>query len=63
METMILTKKQRLMIFIPAGILVILTMFFILRKIIPKAIKSSDCIILTVERGDVYEPIVATGTV
>jgi len=60
---MILSKKQRLMILVPAGILVVLSLFFILRRIIPKAIKSSDCITITVEQGDVYEPIVATGTV
>lgn len=60
---MILSKKQRLIILIPAGILVVLSLFFILRRIIPKAIKLSDCITLTVEQGDVYEPIVATGTV
>ena len=51
------------MILIPFGILIIFALIFILRKIIPKAIKSSDCITLTVEQGDVYEPIVATGTV
>ncbi len=51
------------MILIPVGILIILVLFFILRRIIPKAIKTSDCITLTVEQGDVYEPIVATGTV
>jgi len=63
MKTMILSKKQRLMIMIPAGILVILVMIFILRRIIPKAIKLNDCITLNVEQGSVYEPIVATGTV
>jgi len=51
------------MIMIPAGILVILVMISILRRIIPKAIKSKDCITLNVELGSVYEPIVATGTV
>lgn len=51
------------MILIPAGIVVILALIFILRRIIPKAIRSSDCITLTVERGNVYEPIIATGTV
>ena len=60
---MILSKKQRLMIMIPAGILVILVLIFILRRIIPKAIKSKDCITLNVEQGSVFEPIVATGTV
>jgi len=60
---MILSKKQRLMIMIPAGILLILVLIFILRRIIPKAIKSKDCITLNVEQGSVFEPIVATGTV
>ncbi len=60
---MTLSKKQRLMILIPAGILVILALIFILRRFVSKAIKSSDCITLIVEQGDVYEPIVATGTV
>jgi len=60
---MILSKKQRLMITIPAGILVIFVLIFILRRIIPKAIKSKDCITLNVEQGNVFEPIVATGTV
>jgi len=63
MKTMILSKKQRLMIMIPAGILLILVLIFILRRIIPKAIKSKDCIMLNVEQGSVFEPIVATGTV
>jgi len=63
MKTMILSKKQRLMIMIPAGILLILVLIFILRRIIPKAIKSKDCITLNVEQGSVFEPIVATGTV
>ncbi|HEY3388501.1 MAG TPA: HlyD family efflux transporter periplasmic adaptor subunit [Prolixibacteraceae bacterium] len=51
------------MILIPVGILVILTLIFILRRIIPKAVKISDCITLTVEQGEVFEPIIATGTV
>src|SRR5665647_3476603 len=63
MKTMILSKKQRLIILIPAGILVVLSLFFILRRIIPKAINSSDCITLTVDKGDVFDPIIATGTV
>lgn len=60
---MILSKKQRLIILVPVGILIILALFLILGRIIPKAIKTSDCITLTVEQGEVYEPIVATGTV
>jgi len=63
MKTIILSKKQRLIILIPIGILVIFALFFILRRIIPKALNASDCITLTVEKGDVYEPIIATGTV
>jgi len=63
MKTMILSKKLRLIILIPTGILVVLSLFFILRRIIPKAINSSDCITLTVDKGDVFDPIIATGTV
>lgn len=60
---MILSKKQKLIILIPAGILVVLSLFFILRRIIPKAINSSDCITITVDKGEVFDPIIATGTV
>ena len=52
-----------MMILIPAGLLVVLALVFILRRVIPKSIKISDCITLTVEKGNVYEPIIATGTV
>jgi HlyD family secretion protein len=51
------------MIFIAGGILLILTLIFILIRVIPKAIKSNDCITFAVEQGDVFEPIIATGTV
>jgi len=56
-------KKQKLSILIPVGILMIIAIFFLSRRFIPKAVDSSDCITLTVEQGSVYEPIVATGTV
>jgi len=52
-----------MMILIPAGLLLVFALIFILRMVIPKSINSSDCIILTVEKGIVYKPIVATGTV
>ena len=51
------------MILVAGGILLILTFIFILIRFIPKAIKSHDCITLTVEQGDVFEPIIAMGTV
>lgn len=60
---MIFSKKQKLTIFIPVGLLVILTIVLVSRKFIPKAMRLSDCITLTVENGDVFKPIVATGTV
>lgn len=60
---MILSKKQRLAIFISIGFLVILTLFLISRRFIPKAVNASECTILTVEEGNVFKPIVATGTV
>lgn len=40
-----------------------LSLIYILGTGIPMVIKSSDCVSLTVEQGEVYEPIVATGTV
>jgi len=52
-----------MMILIPAGLLLVLALIFVLRRVIPKSINSSDCIMLTVELGNVYEPIIATGTV
>ena len=52
-----------MMILIPAGLMVVLALVFILRRVIPKSINISDCITLTVEKGNVYEPIIATGTV
>ena len=51
------------MIFIAGGILLIITFIFILIRVIPKAIKSNDCVTLTVEKGEVFEPIIAMGTV
>ena len=60
---MIFSKKQRFTTLIPVGILMIVTLIFFSCSLMPKAIKASDCIILTVEQGNIYEPIVATGTV
>jgi HlyD family secretion protein len=60
---MILGRKRRLIILITFGVLVILTTVFLLYRIIPEAINLSDCITFPVEQGNVYEPIVATGTV
>ena len=41
----------------------ILIMIFISCRLMPKAINATDCFILTVEQGNVFEPIVAKGTV
>jgi len=62
-ETMTFSKKQRLIILIPVGIMMIVIMIFISCRLMPKAINATDCFILTVEQGNVFEPIVAKGTV
>ena len=41
----------------------IVIMIFISCRLMPKAINATDCFILTVEQGNVFEPIVAKGTV
>lgn len=45
------------------GIITVITASLFSCKFMPKAIHASDCIILTVEKGNVYEPILASGTV
>ena len=60
---MISTKKQQLVIAIRFVIVMILMVSFFSCKLMPKTLKESDCILLIVKHGKVYEPIVATGTV
>lgn len=56
-----ISKKKNLTILILLGIIGTATM--ILSSCRLKTINESDCIVLTAEQGNVYEPIVATGTV
>jgi len=60
---MIISKKQRFTILIPVGILMIISVIFMSRWLMPKAISMKDCIILPVEKGDIFQIIPATGTV
>jgi len=60
---MIFRKKQQQVKWLRFGIVMILPVALFSCKLIPKTVKVSDCILLTVEKGNVYEPIVATGTV
>ncbi len=56
-------KNKRLAILIPTGILLSVTIVTHSCRLMPKAISAKECIKLIVEQGDIYEPIVATGTV
>jgi HlyD family secretion protein len=56
-------SKQRLVILIPAGMVALVILIAFSCRLMPKAVSLSDCITLTVHQGDIYEPIVATGTV
>jgi len=58
-----ISKKLRLVILIPIGILIILTVLLISRSLLPQAINLKDCIILSVDKGDIYQVIPAMGTV
>lgn len=60
---MIHLKKRRITILFPAVILLLAALVTNSCKLMPKAIRASDCIVMNVEKGDVYEPIVAAGTV
>ena len=60
---MIFNKKQNLTFMIPQGIILLFIIIFFSCRLIPKSINVGDCILLTVEKGDVFEPIMATGTV
>ena len=58
-----ISKKLRFIILIPIGILIILSVLFISRSLMPQAINLKDCIILSVDKGDIYQVIPAVGTV
>jgi len=58
-----ISKKLRFTILIAIGILMILSAIFLSQQLIPKAINIKDCIILSVEKGDIFQVIPATGTV
>ena len=58
-----ISKKLRLVILIPIGILIILSVLLISRSLLPQAINLKDCIILSVDKGDIYQVIPAMGTV
>jgi len=60
---MILSKKLRFAILIPIGILMIISVIFISRRLMPQAINLKDCIIISADKGDIYQVIPATGTV
>jgi len=60
---MILSKKLRFAILIPIGILMIISVIFISRRLMPQAINLKDCIIISADKGDIYQVISATGTV
>ena len=60
---MIFNKRDRLATLTQLGIIMVVTVIFFSCRLMPKAVKLDDCILLTVEKGDVYEPILAIGTV
>jgi len=62
-DAMRISKKLRFIILIPIGILIILSVLFISRSLMPQAINLKDCIILSVDKGDIYQVIPAMGTV
>ncbi len=59
---MIFSKKQRLTVLIPIGIAIVAMVSYSCR-LMPKSFSVRDCTLLIVEKGDAFEPIVATGTV
>jgi HlyD family secretion protein len=58
-----LSKKHRWSILIPVVILMIGSTVFLSRRLMPMSISASDCMILSVEQGNVYQAFVASGTV
>ena len=45
------------------GVLLIISVIFLSRRLMPKPINEQDCIILSVEKGDIFQVVAATGTV
>ncbi len=58
-----INRKQRLIILFPIVILIVGAIFLLSRGLIPQAIDIKDCLIITIDKGNVYEPVVASGTV
>jgi HlyD family secretion protein len=58
-----INRKQRLIILFPIVILIVGAIFLLSRGLIPQAIDIKDCLIITIDQGNVYEPVVASGTV
>lgn len=58
-----INSKKRWSIIIPIGILLIITSVILSRRYLPKPISARDCVILKVEKGNVYQVILASGTV
>ena len=58
-----INKKQRLIVLIPIVILIVGAIVLLSRGLIPQAIDIKDCVIITIDQGNVYEPVVASGTV
>ncbi|MCX7103493.1 MAG: HlyD family efflux transporter periplasmic adaptor subunit [Methylobacter sp.] len=58
-----INKKQRLIVLIPIVILIVGAIILLSRGLIPQAINIKDCVIITIDQGYVYEPVVASGTV
>ncbi len=59
---MLYSKKQRLTVLIPIGIAIVIMVSHSCR-LMPKSFSYSDCTLLIVEKGEAFEPIVASGTV
>ena len=60
---MISFKIHYKLILIRCLVVMIITVSFNSCKLMPKTIKVGDCFLLSVQRGNIYDPIVATGTV
>ena len=58
-----LVREKKWTVLVPFGIVMILMICIVSCRLMPKSIGEKDCIILTVEKGSVCDPIVATGTV
>lgn len=62
-KVMILSKKQRVAILVPIGILILISVILFSRRLMPTPINVRDCIVLNVEKGNIYQIIAATGIV